>query len=334
MASCSQETQAGIALSCWFFASVSTVVSNKWLYQHLHFNYPFALTVVHMLVCWVGSYILLNLNLPGLSLPSYDMSFIFQRFAPLSLLFCVNIVLGNISLQYIPISFNQTIKAAVPAFTVIVQIIAQGKRHPRDRYLSLFPIVGGVMLATYYEVNFHAIGFWTAVASCLTTASWAVASGVSLGKSLNPAALLFYIGPFAALWLAIASWFVEYPRIAAEGGWLVVLTPQKIILLLLSGCFAQLLNTASFYVIQKTSPLAYAVAGNFKVVLSIVVSVLIFRNAMTPLNALGCAITIAGVAWYQNIKDDTSGAAVTVLPQLPQQPSVTVVIDGSPGKRT
>jgi hypothetical protein len=194
-------------------------------------------------------------------------------------------------------------------------IVAQGKRHPRDRYLSLFPIVGGVMLATYYEVNFHPIGFWTAVASCLTTASWAVASGVSLGKSLNPAALLFCkpslrpvlfglpqshlvaldIGPFAALWLAIASWFVEYPRIVAEGGWLVVLTPQKIILLLLSGCFAQLLSTlsnvsqrshpllldtASFYVIQKTSPLAYAVAGNFKVVLSIVVSVLIFRNAV------------------------------------------------------
>jgi hypothetical protein len=28
----------------------------------------------------------------------------------LRLLFCLNIVLGNISLQYIPISFNQTIK--------------------------------------------------------------------------------------------------------------------------------------------------------------------------------------------------------------------------------
>jgi hypothetical protein len=34
---------------------------------------------------------------------------------------------------------------------------------------------------------------------------------------------------------------------------------------------------------------------------------------MTPLNALGCAITIAGVAWYQNIKDDASGAPVTVV---------------------
>jgi hypothetical protein len=50
-----------------------------------------------------------------------------------------------------------------------------------------------------------------------------------------------------------------------------------------------------------------------KVALSIVASVLIFHNAVTPLNAVGCAITILGVMWYQSIKDngDPAPKAVT-----------------------
>lgn len=51
-------------------------------------------------------------------------SVILNRVFPLSFVFCVNITLGNISLQTIPVSFNQTIKAAVPACTVVLQTCA------------------------------------------------------------------------------------------------------------------------------------------------------------------------------------------------------------------
>lgn len=37
-------------------------------------------------------------------------------------IFCVNIILGNVSLRYIPVSFMQTIKSLVPAFTVVLQV--------------------------------------------------------------------------------------------------------------------------------------------------------------------------------------------------------------------
>jgi len=35
----------------------------------------------------------------------------------MSFVFCVNIVLGNVSLRYIPVSFMQTIKSFTPATT-------------------------------------------------------------------------------------------------------------------------------------------------------------------------------------------------------------------------
>lgn len=60
---------------------------------------------------------------------------ILNRVFPLSFVFCVNITLGNISLQTIPVSFNQTIKAAVPACTVILQTCAYTHTHTLPRRL-------------------------------------------------------------------------------------------------------------------------------------------------------------------------------------------------------
>jgi hypothetical protein len=40
-----------------------------------------------------------------------------KRIFPMSFVFCINIVLGNVSLRYIPVSFMQTIKSFTPATT-------------------------------------------------------------------------------------------------------------------------------------------------------------------------------------------------------------------------
>jgi len=40
-----------------------------------------------------------------------------SRILPMSFIFCLNIVLGNVSLRYIPVSFMQTIKSFTPATT-------------------------------------------------------------------------------------------------------------------------------------------------------------------------------------------------------------------------
>jgi hypothetical protein len=44
----------------------------------------------------------------------------------LASIFCVTIVLGNLSLKYIPVSFNQAIGATTPFFTAIFAVLLQG----------------------------------------------------------------------------------------------------------------------------------------------------------------------------------------------------------------
>ena len=82
-------------------------------------------------------------------------------------------------------SANLVSQSAVPACTVLFQYL-KGDRLDSLTYVSLVPIVGGVMLATVTEVNFNPIGFWTAVVASFVTAGMAIVSGMLLTTKLNP----------------------------------------------------------------------------------------------------------------------------------------------------
>jgi drug/metabolite transporter (DMT)-like permease len=51
-----------------------------------------------------------------------------MRVGVLSAVFCLTVVLGNVSLKFIPISFNQAIGATTPFFTAIFAFFMQGGR--------------------------------------------------------------------------------------------------------------------------------------------------------------------------------------------------------------
>lgn len=46
-----------------------------------------------------------------------------------------------------------------PLFTLIISAIAFRKTHSRDTYLSLLPVILGVVFATYGDYSFTAWGF-------------------------------------------------------------------------------------------------------------------------------------------------------------------------------
>jgi FtsH-binding integral membrane protein len=57
-------------------------------------------------------------------------------------------VFGNISLRYLPVSFNQAIGATTPFFTAIFAYIITFKREAWLTYLTLVPVVTGVVIAS------------------------------------------------------------------------------------------------------------------------------------------------------------------------------------------
>lgn len=287
----------GSCLAVWFLFNSLTLILNKYLFSVLDFHYPLSLTAVHMLTCFILSFFIIRVFklVPYQALSRDD---ILTKIAPLAVIFCANIVFGNFAIRYIPISFMQTVKSSVPVFTVVVQYLVYRTTLSRVVYYSLIPVVGGVALASCTEMNFVMGGFLCALFGSLLTAIQAVMLH-STAMKLNPVNLILYTSPISLLLLVGPCMYFEFGAMSTEWQYFGQTTP--ILWLAVSGAVAFLLNYSSFIVSSVLSALTMTVAGNFKAVINIVASVLVFGNPISPVNWVGCAVAAGGVMWYNQL---------------------------------
>lgn len=239
----------------------------------------------------------------------------------MSFVFCINIVLGNVSLRYIPVSFMQTIKSFTPATTVILQWLVWRKYFEWRIWASLVPIVGGILLTSVTELSFNVFGFCAALFGCLATSTKTIlAESLLHGYKFDSINTVYYMAPFATMILAV-------PAMLLEGGGVLnwFYTHQSIssalIIIFSSGVLAFCLNFSIFYVIHSTTAVTFNVAGNLKVAVAVLVSWLIFRNPISALNAIGCTITLSGCTFYGYVRHKLSKQhAVPGTPRTPRTP--------------
>ena len=71
-----------------------------------------------------------------------------------------------------------------------------------------------------------------------------------------------------------------------------------ILILIVHGMLAFLLNIANFNAVKEGGPLMMNVVGNVKQVVMIFLSVFLFGNRMTVMGIIGSVICILGSMWY------------------------------------
>ena len=87
-----------------------------------------------------------------------------------------------------------------------------------------------------------------------------------------------------------------------------------VIFLSLNAALAYFVNLLNFLVTKHTSALTLQVLGNGKGVAAVVVSVMVFRNPVTPASVIGYLITVSGVMLYMFAKR-SSAEAKTLPPE-------------------
>eukprot|EP00322_Chrysochromulina_rotalis_P003307 CAMPEP_0115828786 /NCGR_PEP_ID=MMETSP0287-20121206/754_1 /TAXON_ID=412157 /ORGANISM="Chrysochromulina rotalis, Strain UIO044" /LENGTH=302 /DNA_ID=CAMNT_0003282015 /DNA_START=1 /DNA_END=909 /DNA_ORIENTATION=- len=285
-------------VTAWFALNIVIGNLNGWILRD-GFSYPVLLTTVHMFCCWVlaGICLIFFMRRPD-ARPARARAI--AKVRRLSVSFCASVACGNIALQYIYVSFAQMVTAAGPLFTIGLMYSMAGKRYSREAYASMLPMCGGVMMCTAGELNFNLIGFLAVVAATLLRGVKSIIQGRLLTEpedKFESLTLLYHmagcsippLGAYAALMEHAALYD---PLLRGEGAlW-------RWSLVFLSGFVAFFLNLCNFVVTKKTSAVTLQVLGNVKVVISIGVSLLIFRNPVSSWSAAGCIITLAGVAAY------------------------------------
>ncbi|KAH7685353.1 UAA transporter protein [Dioscorea alata] len=313
------EVRSVSAILQWWGFNVTVIITNKWIFQKLDFTFPLTVSCIHFICSAIGAYIAIRL-LRVKPLIEVDRRDHWRRIIPMSCVFCFNIVLGNVSLRYIPVSFMQTIKSFTPATTVILQWLVWGKNFDRRIWASLVPIVGGIVLTSLTELSFNIVGFCAALFGCMATSTKTIlAESLLHGYKFDSINTVYYMTPPATLLMSILAIIVERNGVM---NWFQTHESilSSLIIILSSGILAFFLNFSIFYVIHSTTAVTFNVAGNLKVAVAILVSWLIFRNPISPMNAIGCSITLLGCTLYGLIKQSLSQQPGT--PRTPRTPKI------------
>ncbi|KAL0383513.1 UNVERIFIED_CONTAM: udp-uronic acid transporter 1 [Sesamum calycinum] len=287
----------------WYSTNIGVLLLNKFLLSNYGFAFPIFLTMCHMSACAVLSYISI-MFLKIVPIQRIKSRSQFLRIATLSMVFCGSVVGGNISLKYLPVSFNQAVGATTPFFTALFAYLMTRKREAWATYTCLVPVVAGVVIASGGEPSFHLYGFIMCIGATAARAFKSVLQGVLLsneGEKLNSMNLMLYMAPIAILVLLPTAIVME-PNVFDFVVSLGLEHKFMWVLLLVNSTMAYGANLCNFLVTKHTSALTLQVLGNAKGAVAVVISILIFRNPVTFIGIAGYTMTVMGVAAYGESK--------------------------------
>ncbi|KAH7677826.1 UAA transporter protein [Dioscorea alata] len=292
-----------VLVTTWYSCNIGLLLLNKYLLSNYGFSFPIFLTMCHMTACSLLSYASVAwLKVVPLQMVRSRVQLL--KIAALSLVFCFSVVGGNISLKFLPVSFNQAVGATTPFFTAVFAYFMAMKRETWITYLTLVPVVAGVMIASGGEPSFHLFGFIMCISATAARALKSVLQGILLsseGEKLNSINLLLYMAPIAVIFLLPATIFME-PNVLAITVTLAREDKKIIWYLLFNSSMAYFVNLTNFLVTKHTSALTLQVLGNAKGAVAVVISILIFRNPVSLTGMLGYALTVFGVVLYSESK--------------------------------
>ncbi|KAJ0266323.1 sugar phosphate/phosphate translocator [Hirschfeldia incana] len=290
-------------VASWYTSNIGVLLLNKYLLSNYGFKYPIFLTMCHMTACSLLSYVAIAW-LKMVPMQTIRSRLQFLKISALSLVFCVSVVFGNISLRFLPVSFTQAIGATTPFFTAVFAYVMTLKREAWLTYFTLLPVVTGVVIASGSEPSFHLFGFLMCIAATASRALKSVLQGILLsseGEKLNSMNLLLYMAPVAVVFLLPATLIMEKNVV----GITIALARDDFRIvwyLLFNSALAYFVNLTNFLVTKHTSALTLQVLGNAKGAVAVVVSILIFKNPVSVTGMLGYSLTVFGVILYSEAK--------------------------------
>ncbi|KAJ3173434.1 UAA transporter [Geranomyces variabilis] len=326
-------TSTCICLGIYFTFNLTLTLYNKLIFSAFAFPFPWTLTAIHTLCGTLGCYLCAA---TGLFVPARLGRREKYVMAAFSVLYTVNIAISNVSLNLVTVPFHQVVRSTVPLFTIFLSTLCLSKHYSHAIYLSLLPIVFGVVLATTADYNYTLLGLLlTLLGTMLAAVKTIVTNIVQVGElRLHPLDLLLRMSPLACVQTVL--WAVATGEAREVVAWLMMATMSghndnagnamaaaapnggggmassgrhhpaggnhagwvTALALLVNGALAFGLNVASFVANRRTSALTMCVAGNVKQVLSIILSVAIFQLHITTTNAGGILITLLGGIYY------------------------------------
>ncbi|XP_060873538.1 solute carrier family 35 member E2A-like isoform X1 [Metopolophium dirhodum] len=289
-------------LVLWYFFSGCTLFLNKYILSYLNGD-PTVLGASQMIMTTICGFVQLYLPCGMYKQPTHRSKRPPNFYIHMCLVGCtrfITVLLGLISLNYVAVSFTETIKSSAPIFTVFISKLLLGEQTSILVSLSLVPIMVGLALCSSNEISFNLPGFIAALATNFTECLQNVYSKMLISGDkfkYTPAELQYYT--------SLASIIIQIPvsLVLVDIKYAVSNTSLYLLLMfILNGVFFHFQSITAYVLMDYISPVTYSVANTVKRAFLIWMSIILFGNSITLLSGLGTAIVIAGVVIYNKVK--------------------------------
>ena len=295
--------------ACWYGFNIVFNIYNKQILKS--FPYPVTVTFIEL---GVGSALIAAMWASGAKkAPTLNREML-KPIIPLAVIHTVGNLLTNVSLGKVAVSFTHTIKAMEPFFSVLLSALFLGDIPSLAVMGALVPVVGGVALASITEVSFNWAGFFAAMGSNITFQSRNVLSKKMMGLSsikgaidnINLFSVITVLSCLVCLPIAMGLEGVRFtPQAMAAAGLNVGELIQR---LAIAGFCFQMYQQISYMILSRVTPVTHSVGNCMKRVTVIVVTLIYFKNPVSPLNIAGTALALFGVFLYSRAKQNEKGA--------------------------
>ncbi|KAJ3025288.1 UNVERIFIED_CONTAM: Triose-phosphate Transporter [Siphonaria sp. JEL0065] len=276
----------------WYSTSLGLSMYNKWLFSkdHLDFRYPLFTSTIHMVMQFL------------LSAMDY-----FLKVLPCGVATGLDIGLSNSSLKTISLSFYTMVKSGAPVFVLLFAFLFRLEKPTWKLTSIILLICSGVLLMVGTETKFNLQGYLEVqIATVLSGFRWSITqillAHASLGMT-NPLATSLFLSPVMAVSLLITSLFAEDFSGLLNSPMMASNPLQLIGMLCFGGFLAFLMVMSEFQLIRVTSVVTFSVAGVFKEVLTIAISLMVFKDGeFTFLKGCGLVLSIVGIGIYNYVR--------------------------------
>lgn len=212
--------------------------------------------------------------------------------------YSLNVLCGLWSLHFLIVPMFSALKRCNVIVVWIIEFLFARRETTLDTFRALLVLLGGTFIASYHDLQFSAVGYALAIASCIFQGS-----SFELGRR--------FVEKKGDTWSALtmnslASLCMQVVFLTLSGS-IVHLLPsnlssRQLFHLALNAVSCMLMNYAIILNCTVNSSLAHAVTGNVKAIATTAVSIAFFHLRLTGPSYVGLGISFLGAAWFSVVK--------------------------------
>jgi len=277
--------------------SVALVRSNKYLLAKGRFPHPLCLSAMHLAAATATLsiyYAALPRHFPGLANVEGRRCTVATYFLPISLSCAGFVALSNEALLYSSVPFVQFLKQANVVITFTMSWLWGLQSVTMLRLVLIAWIVAGSSVSVAGEFHFVWVGFLLQILSQFAECLRSVLGEVVLtgaGLSLDPLSYVLFEAPLCFVELSAAALLMWHPATVLDFRlWWHLILPNSML--------SPLLSVMQATVIKELSAVGFILLGTIKYITVVLISWAFFDEECSFQQAIGFAVTLAGVfAW-------------------------------------